>query len=70
VTWGWLALAGAVVPSSPAAIPATWVPWNESRGSSGSLPAFPEPGPGKARATMTFCDVYFVFPRGKPAGYE
>jgi hypothetical protein len=30
----------------------------------------PEPGPGKARATITFGVVYFVWPLGNPAGYE
>ena len=32
------------------------------------MPAAPEPGPGKARATMIFPFVNFVWPSGKPAG--
>ena len=57
------------MPPAPAAIPATCVPWNDSFGSSGSLPARPLPGPGKARATITFGVVHFVPPFGKPGGY-
>ena len=45
------------------------MPWNEALRSSGSVPGFPEPGPGYERATITFGVVYFVWPRGKPAGY-
>ena len=56
--------------ASPAAMPATCVPWNDVCGSSGSCPPVPDPGPGKARATMTFGVVNFVLPFGKPAGYE
>ena len=33
-------------------------------------PAAPSPGPGKARATITFGVVHFLPPFGKPAGYE
>ena len=56
------------MPASPAAIPATWVPWNEALRSSGSRPALPDPGPGYERATITFGVVYATWPRGKPAG--
>ena len=34
------------------------------------MPFGPEPGPGKARATMTFGVVKLVLPFGKPGGYE
>ena len=40
------------------------------RGSARGGPARPEPGPGKARATITFGVVHFLPPFGKPAGYE
>ena len=49
-------------------MPATWVPWNEALRSRGSLPASPEPGPGKAFATMIFPFVYLVSPIGNPGG--
>src|ERR1043166_5333988 len=65
---GWSLPAGAQVFASPAAIPATCVPWNEALRSSGSFPAAPDPGPGKARATMIFPFVNCVSPSGKPAG--
>src|SRR6266542_1716651 len=42
-------LSGAVVFSLPAMIPATWVPWNETRGSRGKRPSGPDPGPGIER---------------------
>src|SRR3954470_12573996 len=61
--------AGAFVPESPAAMPATCVPWY-SAGSSGLRPGLPEPGPGKVRATITFGVVALRSPFGKPAGYE
>src|ERR687887_2862326 len=67
---GWSAPAGAHVFASPAAIPATCVPWNDAFRSTGSVPARPDAGPGNERATITFGDVKFVFPFGKPAGYE
>ena len=51
-------------------MPDTWVPWNDWVRTSGSRPGFPEPGPGNERATITFGVVYFVWPLGKPAGYE
>ena len=39
---------------SPAAIPATWVAWNENRGSNGRFAYFQcVEGDGNARATMT-----------------
>ncbi len=56
--------------ASPAAMPETCVPWNDAERSSGSWPPGPEPGPGKARATITFGVVYAVLPFGKPGGYE
>ena len=62
--------AGAVVCATPAAIPATCVPWKDACGSSASRPGRPEPGPGKVRATITFGVVQRVPPRGKPAGCE
>ncbi len=46
------------------------MPWNDWVRTSGSLPSFPDPGPGKDLATITFGVVNFVFPFGKPAGYE
>src|SRR5581483_6450665 len=69
-TVGWSRPGGAVVFASPAAIPATCVPWNDACRSSGSWPPAPEPGPGKARATITFGVVKLVLPFGKPDGYE
>jgi hypothetical protein len=69
VVTGWSEPAGAVVPASPAAIPATCVPWKEARGSSARRPGRPACGPGNARATITFGVVHFFPPRGKPAGY-
>ena len=69
-TAGWSLPAGAFVAASPAAIPATCVPWNEACRSSGSRPAAPEPGPGNAFATITFGEVKVGSPLGKPAGYE
>ena len=70
VVGGWSAPAGAVVPASPAAIPATCVPWNEACAvERRARPGRPEPGPGKTRATITFGVVHFVPPFGKPAGY-
>src|SRR5215468_1608157 len=59
----------ALVPLSPAAIPATCVPCSDSFGSKGSL-AYRQfaPGGGKARATITFAVVYAALPFGKPAG--
>src|SRR5437773_146148 len=68
-TAGWSRPAGAVVPSSPAVIPATCVPWKDAARSTGSFPGLPAPGPGNERATITFGVVYDVSPRGKPAGY-
>ena len=65
---GWSAPAGAVVPALPAAIPATWVPWNEACGSTASCVRSSAPAPTKERATITFGDVHFVPPLGKPAG--
>ncbi len=58
------------MPESPAAIPATWVPWKDESGSTARRPALPAPGPGKTRATITFGVVHFVAPFGKPGGYE
>ena len=58
------------MPESPAAIPATCVPWNDEFGSVTSLPGAPEFGPGKTFATITFGVVDAVSPFGKPAGYE
>src|SRR5881296_899340 len=66
---GWSIPAGAVVPASPAAIPATCVPCG-SVGSNASRPALSVTGAGKFRATITFADVFVVSPLGKPAGYE
>src|SRR5439155_24775416 len=63
-------VAGAVVPASPADTPATAVPWNENCRSTASRPSGPEPGPGNALAPITFGVVRFVWPFGKPAGYE
>ena len=65
---GWSGPAGAVVPALPAAIPATCVPWNDARGSTARRPGSPEPGPGNARATITFGVVHRVPPFGKPGG--
>jgi len=58
------------VPESPAAIPATCVPWKDEFGSTGSRPALPECGPGKTRATITFGVVADLWPFGNPGGYE
>jgi hypothetical protein len=65
---GWSLPAGAHVPASPAAMPATCVPWNDALRSSASLPAAPLPGPGNARATITFPLVNCAAPCGNPAG--
>ena len=51
-------------------MPATCVPWNDTAGSTASLPGAPEFGPGNARATITFGEVHLRAPRGKPGGYE
>ena len=60
----------AIVPWSPAAMPATCVAWSEYCGSNGVVPYFHVSFAGaKARATITFGVVYPVFPFGKPAGY-
>ena len=60
----------AIVPWSPAAIPATCVAWKENCGSNGVLPYFHVSLAGaNARATITFGVVKAVFPLGKPAGY-
>ena len=67
---GWSAPDGAVVSATPAAMPATCVPWKDASGSSASRPGRPAPGPGKTRATITFSFVQRRPPRGKPAGYE
>ena len=69
-TAGWSPSAVTTVPATPAAIPATWVPWKEPGRQSGSRPCAPEPGPGKERATITLGVVNFRPPFGKPAGYE
>jgi hypothetical protein len=61
-------LSGAVVFSLPAMIPATCVPWKETRASSGSRPSAPEPGPGNDRATITFWFVNCALPFGNPDG--
>ncbi len=58
------------MPETPAAIPATWVPWKEPGRQSASRPCLPEPGPGKARATITLRVVQMRPPFGKPGGYE
>ena len=70
MTVGWSAPAGAVVPDTPAAIPATCVPWNDESGSTARRPGSPAFGPGNTFATITFGVVHFVAPLGKPAGYE
>ena len=57
------------MPDTPAAIPATWVPWNDDSGSTASRPGLPEFGPGNTFATITFGVVHFVAPFGKPDGY-
>src|SRR4030095_13253846 len=62
--------AGAVVPATPAAMPATCVPWNDDFGSTASRPAAPDFGPGKTRAAITFGVTHLLLPFGKPAGYE
>ena len=67
---GWSRPPGEHVPESPAAIPATWVAWNDALRSIGRRPRRPELGPGNARATITFGVVNFSWPFGKPAGYE
>src|ERR671935_2520629 len=58
----------ALTPRSPAAIPATWVPWKEL----GAFGSFAEAGEGfgggNERATITFAVVYRRSPFGKPAG--
>ncbi len=57
------------VPSLPAAMPATCVPWLDSSPSNARpAPLVCAPGGGKARATMTFADVNRVCPLGKPVG--
>ncbi len=68
VVCGWSPPAGAVVPALPAAMPATCVPWNEFCGSTASGVRSSAPVPTKERATITFGDVHFVPPFGKPAG--
>ena len=55
------------MPSSPAAIPATCVPWG-SVASKALLLFLSRTGPGKTRATITLLVVSFASPRGKPAG--
>ena len=57
------------MPSSPAAMPDTWVPCG-SAGSNALLLDLSRTGPGKTFATITFAVVSFVSPFGKPAGYE
>src|SRR5438067_761435 len=69
-TAGWSRPAGAVVPSSPAAIPATCVPWKDAARSTGNFPGLPAPGPGNERATITFGVVYDVSPGGKRSRAE
>src|SRR5579872_4050542 len=61
----------AVVPKSPAAMPATCVAWSELTGSNGMRAYFQvSPAGVNARATITFGVVYAVFPFGKPGGYD
>ena len=51
----------AFAPKSPAAMPATWVAWNELSGSKGTLAYFQAgDGGAKVRCTITFGVVYFV----------
>src|SRR5438552_18040830 len=50
-------------------MPATCVPWNDAAGSTAMRPGVPAFGPGNTRATITFGDVHFFAPRGKPGGY-
>ncbi len=62
---GWLVKKGAVVPKSPAAMPATWVPCSLNSGSNGRLAYFHAgEGGGKARATITFAVVNAGSPFG------
>jgi hypothetical protein len=68
VVVGWSGPAGAVVPLSPAAMPATCVPCG-SVGSNAFFPAASVTGAGKLRATMTFGVVFDPSPFGKPDGY-
>src|SRR3954468_5119512 len=51
-------------------MPATGARGNEPCRSSARRPRRPEPGPGKARATITLGVVHFLPPLGKPGGYE
>ena len=44
--------------------------WNDALRSIGSRPARPEPGPGYARATITFGVVHLRPPFGNPVGYD
>ena len=59
----------ASVPWSPAAIPPTCVPWNDSSGSNGTF-AYLQVGAAGAnvRCTITFGVVNCVWPFGKPGG--
>ena len=65
-------MAPSSVPWSPAAMPATWVAWNEPLllGSKG-VAAYSQWGEGgaKVRWTITLGVVRFVRPFGKPGGY-
>jgi hypothetical protein len=70
LTAGWSGPAGAFVPASPAAIPATCVPWNDVRRSSARFDGGPKPGGGNERATITLGVVHLRPPFGNPGGYE
>src|SRR4051812_32156001 len=58
------------MPCTPAAIPATWVAWNEPVGSNG-VDAYFHVGDGgvNVRWTITFGVANCVCPFGKPGGY-
>ena len=63
---------GAIVPWSPAAMPATWVPCSSSppRFANGSVDSGSvTPGGTNDRATITFGVVKAAFPFGYPGGY-
>ena len=63
----------AFVFASPAAMPATCVPWSSTSltPTNGSVSSDPvAPGREKTRATITFGVVYAVFPFGNSGGYE
>src|SRR6185503_9707664 len=68
-TTGWPGIVDALVPLSPAAIPATCVLCSLFSGSNGRLAYFHfGEGGANARATITFAVVNVVSPFGYPAG--